>query len=88
MGQDSKIACVIGSGQIIKIYMAFDDCMKMEAMVDLQWTAIQIATMAGAAGDPDFFDQEDSPYFKLKVEMWLGDRASKRAHMRKRETSS
>ncbi len=35
------------------------DPYKMKQMADLRWATIQLATMSGAAGDPDFLIQSD-----------------------------
>ncbi len=42
--------------------MEMEDARKMKEMVDLQWACIQVATMSGAAGCPEFlidWDKED-----------------------------
>ncbi|KAL7622009.1 hypothetical protein AAE478_007510 [Parahypoxylon ruwenzoriense] len=47
------------SGRTLDIQMATEDIKKMKTMVDLQWACIQIATMSGAAGCPDFLIKDD-----------------------------
>jgi hypothetical protein len=47
------------SGHTLKIQMATEDALNMKAMIDLRWACIQMATMSGAAGWPDFWVEED-----------------------------
>ncbi|KAM7197829.1 hypothetical protein V8F33_005321 [Rhypophila sp. PSN 637] len=57
---DSANGHPLVSGQTLKIYMPAEDCAKMKLVIDLQFAIIQICNMAGAAGSPDFFLDEDS----------------------------
>ncbi len=52
------------SGHTFELSMKREDAPKMKQMVDLQWASIQLATMSGAAGQPEFLvhrgDEDDS----------------------------
>lgn len=39
--------------------MSAGDADKMKAMVDVQWACMQIASMSGAAGNPEFLVESD-----------------------------
>lgn len=65
---DAMSGRLLHSGRVIEISMDTEDAIKMKAMVDLQWACIQIASMSGAAGSPDFFtepfpEDEDAEFF-------------------------
>ncbi|KAK0636722.1 hypothetical protein B0T17DRAFT_88453 [Bombardia bombarda] len=54
------------SGHTFEIFMEKADARKMKAMVDIQWACIQLASMSGAAGCPEFLidsDDEDEADF-------------------------
>jgi len=58
---------LLHSGHVLQIQMSTDEDMtatekaqNMKAMVDLQWACIQIASMSGAAGSPDFLVEPPS----------------------------
>ncbi len=50
---------LIGSGHTFDISMEAEDAVKMKSMLDLQWASIQLATMSGAAGSPEFLVDSD-----------------------------
>ncbi|KAK4208147.1 hypothetical protein QBC37DRAFT_405561 [Rhypophila decipiens] len=60
---DSANGHPLVSGQTLKIYMPAKECAKMKLVIDLQFALIQICNMAGAAGSPDFFLDEDMSYY-------------------------
>ncbi len=49
----------VQSGHVFELSMEIGDARKMKQMVDLQWAMIQLATMSGAAGDPEFLAESD-----------------------------
>jgi len=56
--------------------MASEDAPKMRTMIELQWACLQIGSMSGAAGAPDFltdhdyFDEEDQFLGTLEEPLW------------------
>ena len=58
-GADASSHLPLLSGHTLNMQMATDDAINMKVMIDLQWACIQIATMSGAAGWPDFWVEED-----------------------------
>ncbi|KAM7197636.1 hypothetical protein V8F20_006526 [Naviculisporaceae sp. PSN 640] len=63
------------SGHVVQFKMPLRDCIRMKAVVDLQYACIQIAGMSGAADDPAFLEWEedsvDEDKFGVSVDAWL-----------------
>lgn len=62
------------SGQTVEIRLPAADASNMQAMIDIQWACIQLATMSGAAGSPDFLvdsddDEDDDEYDMIRTEL-------------------
>ncbi|CAK7243429.1 MAG: hypothetical protein STHCBS139747_004951 [Sporothrix thermara] len=55
---------LLQSGQVFEVAaQRLEDAEKMKAMLDFQWACLQIASLSGAAGDPDFlFDSYNGDY--------------------------
>jgi len=74
MGADAHSGRPLHSGRVFNIRLTTDrtptdnrsqpttarqKAENMKVMIDLQWASIQIATMSGAAGDPEFLGEDD-----------------------------
>src|SRR6185437_7481672 len=74
------------SGRVWEIRIATDDAENMKAMVDLQWACIQIDTMSGAAGSPDFLTDRPWDYNDDGLSAWHAE--GSRSRYKSREVSS
>ncbi len=62
------------TGHTFQIAMAKEDAYNMSEMVKLQWACLQLATMSGAAGDPEFLidpddedEEEEDVHYPAKI---------------------
>ena len=62
------------TGRVVEIRMPSTDAQKMQAMIDLQWACLPIASMSGAADWEDFFaadDDDDDAFGARVVAEWM-----------------
>ncbi len=67
---NAKTFRALQSGHTIELSMTRAEAFNMKAMVELQWAMIKIATMSGAAGDPEFesgYDRDGNPIGLLAI---------------------
>ncbi|KAI7761875.1 hypothetical protein LZL87_004182 [Fusarium oxysporum] len=62
------------SGRVIKLRLPTEDVPKLQTVLDLQWACVNIATMAGSAGWPEFppdSDDEEEDTVPMPVRQWV-----------------
>ena len=66
---------LVQTGHVVDISMStMQDGLNMKAMVDVQWACICLASMSGAAGDPDFLrDNDDYDDYNLNAAASVGE---------------
>ncbi|KAF5697340.1 hypothetical protein FGLOB1_12835 [Fusarium globosum] len=60
------------SGRVIKLELPTEDVPKLQMALDLQWACVNIATMAGSAGWPEYTrDSDDEEEDPMPVRQWV-----------------
>ncbi|KAH7164680.1 hypothetical protein DER46DRAFT_661808 [Fusarium sp. MPI-SDFR-AT-0072] len=62
------------SGRVIRLRLPTEDVPKLQTVLDLQWACVNIATMAGSAGWPEFLpdpDDEEGDTAPMPVRQWV-----------------